>query len=169
MADRCVLDLTAMRFFCSAVCGCVVRYPGYREFLLQDLPKLVLSRTRFPNPPQPDHVFLHPSGQNVTSSSTVNASLEAARDLKSPIILQCSQGGSAFFAGKGIANDSKTQNASVAGAVAAAHFIRAIAPAYGVPVVLHTDHCAKKLLPWMDGMLDADEAYFKEHGVPLFS
>ncbi|WVQ98575.1 fructose-bisphosphate aldolase 1 [Kwoniella sp. CBS 9459] len=104
---------------------------------------------------------------NVTSSSTVNACLEAARDINSPIILQLSQGGSAYFAGKGLKNGN--QEASIAGAVAAAHFIRSIAPAYGVPVVLHTDHCAKKLLPWMDGMLDADEAYFKEHGVPLFS
>jgi fructose-bisphosphate aldolase class II len=68
---------------------------------------------------------------------------------------------------KGVAN--KEQEASIAGAVAAAHYIRAVAPAYGIPVVLHTDHCAKKLLPWLDGMLDADEAYFKEHGEPLFS
>ncbi|WVR04966.1 fructose-bisphosphate aldolase [Kwoniella sp. DSM 27419] len=104
---------------------------------------------------------------NCTSSSTVNATLEAARDVKSPIIIQISQGGAAYFAGKGIPNGN--QEASIAGAVAAAHFVRAIAPIYGVPVVLHTDHCAKKLLPWMDGMLDADEAYFKEHGVPLFS
>ncbi|CAI6339969.1 unnamed protein product [Periconia digitata] len=104
---------------------------------------------------------------NVTSSSTVVASLEAARDSKSPIILQTSQGGAAYFAGKGV--DNKNQEASIAGAVAAAHYIRAIAPAYGIPVVLHTDHCAKKLLPWLDGMLDADEAHFKEHGEPLFS
>ncbi|KAH7380139.1 hypothetical protein BKA66DRAFT_571215 [Pyrenochaeta sp. MPI-SDFR-AT-0127] len=104
---------------------------------------------------------------NVTSSSTVVASLEAARDAKSPIILQASQGGAAYFAGKGV--DNKNQEASVAGAVAAAHYIRSIAPIYGVPVVLHTDHCAKKLLPWLDGMLDADEAYFKEHNEPLFS
>ncbi|KAH6616276.1 hypothetical protein C7974DRAFT_416427 [Boeremia exigua] len=104
---------------------------------------------------------------NVTSSSTVVASLEAARDAKSPIILQTSQGGAAYFAGKGV--DNKDQAASIAGAVAAAHYIRAIAPAYGIPVVLHTDHCAKKLLPWLDGMLDADEAYFKEHNEPLFS
>lgn len=68
---------------------------------------------------------------------------------------------------QGVAN--KNQEASVAGAVAAAHYIRAVAPAYEIPVVLHTDHCAKKLLPWLDGMLDADEAYFKEHGEPLFS
>ncbi|CAJ2513140.1 Uu.00g012590.m01.CDS01 [Anthostomella pinea] len=104
---------------------------------------------------------------NVTSSSTVVASLEAARDAKSPIILQMSQGGAAYFAGKGVPNGD--QSASIAGAIAGAHYIRAVAPAYGIPVVLHTDHCAKKLLPWFDGMFDADEAYFKEHGEPLFS
>ncbi|KAI5454128.1 Fructose-bisphosphate aldolase 1 [Naganishia albida] len=106
---------------------------------------------------------------NVTSSSTANAAMEAARDLNSPVILQVSQGGAAFWAGKGIKNSAEKQEASVAGAVAAAHFVRAIAPSYGIPVVMHSDHCAKKLLPWFDGMLDADEAYFKEHGVPLFS
>ena len=105
--------------------------------------------------------------QNVTSSSTVVASLEAARDAKAPIILQISQGGAAFFAGKGISNTE--QAASIAGAVAGARYIRSIAPAYNIPVVLHTDHCAKKLLPWLDGMLDADEKHFKEHGEPLFS
>ncbi|KAI0484957.1 hypothetical protein GGR56DRAFT_669459 [Xylariaceae sp. FL0804] len=104
---------------------------------------------------------------NVTSSSTVVASLEAARDNKAPIILQISQGGAAYFCGKGVSNEG--QNASIQGSIAGAHFIRAVAPAYGVPVVLHTDHCAKKLLPWMDGMMDADEKYFKEHGEPLFS
>lgn len=104
---------------------------------------------------------------NVTSSSVVVSSLEAARDAKSPIILQTSQGGAAYFAGKGV--DNKDQFASIQGSIAAAHYIRAIAPAYGIPVVLHTDHCAKKLLPWLDGMMDADEKYFKEHGEPLFS
>ncbi|KAM7182746.1 fructose bisphosphate aldolase [Rhypophila sp. PSN 637] len=104
---------------------------------------------------------------NVTSSSTIIASLEAARDARAPVILQVSQGGAAFFAGKGVSNEN--QKASIAGAIAAAHFIRSIAPVYGVPVVLHTDHCAKKLLPWLDGMMDADEAFFKEHGIPLFS
>ncbi|KAI0864038.1 hypothetical protein F4860DRAFT_466814 [Xylaria cubensis] len=104
---------------------------------------------------------------NVTSSSTVVATLEAARDSKSPIILQTSNGGAAFFAGKGISNTN--QEASIGGAIAAAHFIRSVAPLYGVPVILHSDHCAKKLLPWLDGMLDADEAFFKEHGTPLFS
>jgi len=104
---------------------------------------------------------------NVTSSSTVVAALEAARDAKSPIILQFSQGGAAYFCGKGV--DNKDQSASVTGAVAAAHFVRGIAPKYGVPVVLHTDHCAKKLLPWLDGMLDADEEWFKANKTPLFS
>lgn len=104
---------------------------------------------------------------NVTSSSTVIASLEAARDNKCPIILQTSNGGAAYFAGKGVSNEG--QNAAIKGSIAAAHFIRAIAPAYGIPVVLHSDHCAKKLLPWFDGMLAADEEYFKAHGEPLFS
>jgi len=103
----------------------------------------------------------------VTSSSTAIACLEAARDSKSPIILQMSNGGGAYFAGKGV--DNKKQEASIAGSVAAAHFIRQVAPSYGIPVILHTDHCAKKLLPWLDGMLDADEKYFKETGEPLFS
>ncbi|CAM9018935.1 hypothetical protein WICANDRAFT_28207 [Wickerhamomyces anomalus NRRL Y-366-8] len=104
---------------------------------------------------------------NVTSSSTAVAALEAARDAKSPIILQTSQGGAAYFAGKGVSNTD--QKASIAGCIAAAHYIRSIAPTYGIPVVLHTDHCAKKLLQWFDGFLEADEAFFAEHGEPLFS
>lgn len=104
---------------------------------------------------------------NVTSSSTAVATLEAARDAKSPIILQVSQGGAAYFAGKGV--DNSKQEGSIRGAEAAAHYIRAVAPAYGIPVVLHTDHCAKKLLPWLDGMLDLDEQWFKKNGTPLFS
>ncbi|KAI1437092.1 hypothetical protein GGR50DRAFT_686079 [Xylaria sp. CBS 124048] len=104
---------------------------------------------------------------NVTSSSTAIATLEAARESKSPIIIQTSNGGAAFFAGKAIPNGN--QEASIAGAIAAAHFVRSVAPLYGVPVILHSDHCAKKLLPWLDGMLDADEASFKEKGTPLFS
>lgn len=78
-----------------------------------------------------------------------------------------SQGGAAYFAGKGVSNTG--QFASIQGAISAAHYIRSIAPAYGIPVILHTDHCAKKLLPWLDGMLAADEKYFAEHGEPLFS
>jgi fructose-bisphosphate aldolase class II len=113
-----------------------------------------------------DNKFAIPA-VNCTSTSTVNATLEAARDLKSPIIVQFSQGGSAFFAGKGLPN--KSQEASILGAIAGAKYIREVAPAYGIPVIIHSDHCAKKLLPWFDGMLAADEAYFKQHGEPLFS
>jgi fructose-bisphosphate aldolase class II len=113
-----------------------------------------------------EHKFAIPA-INVTSSSTVVAALEAARDAKAPVILQFSQGGAAYFAGKGVSNGDQT--ASIAGSIAAAHYVRSLAPTYGIPVVLHTDHCAKKLLPWLDGMLDADEAYFKEKGEPLFS
>jgi fructose-bisphosphate aldolase class II len=97
----------------------------------------------------------------------VNACLEAARDAKSPVIIQVSQGGAAFFAGKGL--DNSKQQASIAGAIAAATYVRQVAPLYGIPVVVHSDHCAKKLLPWFDGMLEADIAYFKQHGEPLFS
>jgi len=113
-----------------------------------------------------EHKFAIPA-INVTSSSTANAVLEAARDIKSPIIIQVSQGGSAYYAGKGLANDK--QQSSIAGAIAAALHVRTVAKHYGVPVVLHSDHCAHKLLPWFDGMLEADEAYFKAHQEPLFS
>jgi len=104
---------------------------------------------------------------NVTSSSTANAILQAARDNNSAVIIQVSQGGAAFYAGKGLKNDA--QQASVAGSVAMAHHVRLMAAHYQVPVVLHSDHCAKKLLPWFDGMLQADEDHFKAHGEPLFS
>ncbi|KAI1785237.1 fructose-bisphosphate aldolase [Ganoderma leucocontextum] len=120
--------------------------------------------------PPPTHPFLasyHLQAINVTSSSVANSVLEAARDVKAPIIIQVSQGGAAFFAGKGLPNDK--QQASIAGAVAAALHVRTVAKEYGVPVVLHSDHCAKKLLPWFDGMLNADEEYFKQHNEPLFS
>jgi len=113
-----------------------------------------------------EHQFAIPA-INVTSSSTANAVLEAARDIKAPIILQVSQGGSAYFSGKGLKNDK--QQASIAGAKAAALHVRTVAKEYGVPVVLHSDHCAHKLLPWFDGMLAADQEYFKAHQEPLFS
>ncbi|KAJ1957435.1 Fructose-bisphosphate aldolase 1 [Linderina pennispora] len=113
-----------------------------------------------------EHKFAIPA-INCTSSSTVNAVLEAARDQKTPIIIQFSQGGSAFYAGKGVSN--KDQQASILGAIAGAYHVRAVAKHYGVPVVLHSDHCGRPLLPWLDGMLAADEAYFKEHNEPLFS
>ena len=104
---------------------------------------------------------------NVINTSTVNAAIETARDINSPIIIQFSNGGAAFFAGKGLSNDD--QKAAIAGGISGAHHVRMMAEAYGIPVILHTDHCAKKLLPWIDGLLDAGEAYFKETGQPLYS
>merc|ERR1739844_387464 len=104
---------------------------------------------------------------NCTSTSTINAVLQAARDIKSPVIIQFSNGGAAFVAGKGIKNDK--QKAAILGSIAGAQHVRLMAKHYGIPVIIHSDHCAKKLLEWFDGMLEADEAYFKEHGEPLFS
>jgi len=106
---------------------------------------------------------------NCTSSSTINAVLEAGMKLKRPVMVQFSEGGAAFMGGKGLPNDKGVLQTSILGANAGAHFARAVAPAYGIPVFTHSDHCAKKLLPWFDGMLDADEAYFKANGESLFS
>lgn len=104
---------------------------------------------------------------NCTSSSTINAALEASRDSGSPIMIQFSNGGSVFLAGKGLGNAK--ERASIAGAIAGAYHVKAMAKQYEVPVILHSDHCAKKLLPWFDGMLTEDEKHFAEHGTPLFS
>jgi fructose-bisphosphate aldolase class II len=104
---------------------------------------------------------------NVIGSSSANAVLDAARQAKSPVIIQYSHGGGQFNAGKSL--DNSANAASIAGSIAGAHHVRLLAETYGVPVVLHTDHCAKKLLPWVDGVLLAGEAYFERHGVPLFS
>ncbi|MGQ7870013.1 class II fructose-bisphosphate aldolase [Sunxiuqinia sp. sy24] len=104
---------------------------------------------------------------NVTTSSTINAVMEAAKDVDSPVIIQFSNGGAQFYAGKGLKLEG--QQAQVAGAVAGAKTIHLLAEAYGVRVVLHTDHAAKKLLPWIDGLLDAGEKHFEETGKPLFS
>lgn len=104
---------------------------------------------------------------NCTSTSSINSVLEGAAKLGMPAYIQFSEGGSAFFCGKGLPNDKK--QASILGAVAGAHYSRQVSPAYGVPCLVHSDHCAKKLLPWFDGMMEADEAFFKLHGEPLFS
>ncbi|WP_417290308.1 class II fructose-bisphosphate aldolase [Corallibacter sp.] len=104
---------------------------------------------------------------NVVGSNTINGVLETARDLNAPVIIQFSNGGAIFNAGKGLSNDN--QKAAIAGAVAGAKHVHLMAEAYGVPVILHTDHCAKKLLPWIDGLLDASEQHFKETGKPLYS
>jgi fructose-bisphosphate aldolase class II len=104
---------------------------------------------------------------NVTSSSTVNGVMETAAKLKSPVIIQFSNGGAHFFAGKGLSNEN--EKAAIAGGVAGAKHIHTLAEAYGATVILHTDHCAKNLLPWIDGLLDASEEHFKLTGKPLYS
>jgi len=106
---------------------------------------------------------------NCTSTSVINSVLEAGKKLNRPIMIQFSEGGAAFMAGKGLPNEKGVLQASILGAIAGAQFVRAVAPAYGIPVLVHSDHCAKKLLPWFDGMLEADEDYFRAHGEPLFS
>jgi fructose-bisphosphate aldolase class II len=102
---------------------------------------------------------------NVVSTSSVNAVLEAAKKVNSPIIVQFSNGGGAYYAGKGL----PSSEAAVLGCISGAQHVHTVAKAYGIPVVLHTDHAARKLLPWIDALLDASEAHFKAHGVPLFS
>lgn len=102
---------------------------------------------------------------NCTSSSTANAVLEAAKKFNSPVMIQVSNGGGKFLVGKSISD----ANAAAAGSVALAMHVRSVAKYYGIPVVLHSDHCAKKLLPWFDGMLEADKEFYSKYGEPLFS
>ncbi len=102
---------------------------------------------------------------NVVSTSSINAVLESAKCVNSPIVVQFSNGGGAFYAGKGLSTDE----AAVLGSISGAQHVHLLAKAYGIPVVLHTDHAARKLLPWIDALLDASEAHFKLHGIPLFS
>jgi fructose-bisphosphate aldolase class II len=104
---------------------------------------------------------------NVVGSNTINGVLETARDLNAPVIIQFSNGGAQFNAGKGLSNEG--EKAAIAGGIAGAKHIHELAIAYGVPVILHTDHAAKKLLPWIDGLLDASEKNFAETGKPLYS
>ncbi len=104
---------------------------------------------------------------NVIGSHSTNAALQAARQAECPIIVQVSNGGAHFYAGKSL--DNSGERAAVVGAVAAAHHVRTVAEAYGVAVILHTDHAAKKLLPWVDGMLDAGEKFFEKNKEPLYS
>ena len=104
---------------------------------------------------------------NVVGSDSVNAVLEAAAKVKAPVVVQFSNGGAAFFAGKGLKMEG--HQAAILGAISGAHHVHAMAEAYGIPVILHTDHAAKKLLPWIDGLLDAGEKHFSQTGKPLFS
>lgn len=104
---------------------------------------------------------------NVISTETVNAVIETAVEVNSPVIVQFSNGGAAYFAGKGL--DNKTQKGSILGGISGAHHVHTVAEAYGAKVILHTDHAAKKLLPWIDGLLTAGEDFYKVHGKPLYS
>jgi len=104
---------------------------------------------------------------NVIGSDSINAVMETAATLNSPVIIQFSNGGAQFNAGKGLSNED--QKAAILGAVAGAKHVHQLAEAYGATVILHTDHCAKKLLPWIDGLLDASEKHYKETGKSLFS
>ena len=104
---------------------------------------------------------------NVIGSSSINGVLETAKKLNSPVIIQFSNGGAGFNAGKGLGNEN--QHAAISGSIAGAHHVHTMAKAYGVPVILHTDHCAKKLLPWIDGLMEANEKCYKEKGHSLFS
>ena len=104
---------------------------------------------------------------NVIGNNTVNTVLETAAELNSPVIIQFSNGGAIFNAGKSL--DNTDQKAAIAGAVAGAKHIHELADAYGATVILNTDHCAKKLLPWIDGLLDAGEKFYAETGKSLYS
>ncbi|GJM60432.1 MULTISPECIES: class II fructose-bisphosphate aldolase [Persicobacter] len=113
-----------------------------------------------------DNKFALPA-VNTIGTDSINAVLETAAKVNSPVIVQFSNGGAQFIAGKGAGNAD--QKGAIAGSIAGAKHVHLMAELYGVPVVLHTDHCAKKLLPWIDGLLDAGEQFFKETGKPLFS
>ncbi|HKK73787.1 MAG TPA: class II fructose-bisphosphate aldolase [Saprospiraceae bacterium] len=104
---------------------------------------------------------------NVVGTNTVNAVLETAKAVNSPVIVQFSNGGASFFAGKGLSNDN--QQAAVLGGISGAMHVHNMAKAYGVTVILHTDHCAKKILPWVDGLLEAGEKFYESRGYPLYS
>lgn len=112
------------------------------------------------------HNFALPA-VNVIGTNSVNAVLETAREVNSPVIIQFSNGGSAFFAGKSLPN--KDQRASILGGISGAMHVHHVAEAYGVPVILHTDHCAKNILPWVEGLLAFSEDFYKQNGYPLYS
>ena len=104
---------------------------------------------------------------NVVGSNSINATLETAKKLNAPVIIQFSNGGALFNAGKSLRNEN--QNAAVAGAISGAKHVHEISKLYGCQVILHTDHAARKLLPWIDGMMIENEKNFKDYGYPLFS
>ena len=113
-----------------------------------------------------EHDFALPA-VNVTGTNTVNAVLETAAAVNSPVIIQFSHGGAAFFAGKGLSNEG--QRASIIGGISGAMHVHQVAQAYGVPVILHTDHCALNIIDWVDGLLTEGEKFYEKNGYPLYS
>ena len=104
---------------------------------------------------------------NVVGTDSINAVMEAAKKVNSPVIIQFSNGGASFYAGKGL--DNSGEKAAIAGAISGAKHVHTLAELYGIPVILHTDHAARKLLPWIDGLIEASEEHFEKYGKPLFS
>ena len=104
---------------------------------------------------------------NVVGTDSINAVMEAAKSVNSPVIIQFSNGGASFYAGKGLNNEG--EKAAIAGAISGAKHVHTLAKLYGIPVILHTDHAARKLLPWIDGLIEASEEHYKRYGKPLFS
>ena len=113
-----------------------------------------------------DNLFALPAA-NVVGTNSINAVLESAVEVNSPVMIQFSSGGSVFFAGKGL--DNQNQRAAIIGGISGANHVHTVAAQYGARVILHTDHCPKKNLPWIDGLLDAGEEFFKANGIPLYS
>jgi len=134
----------------------------------QNFPKGVLTGSRVQNLFQfaKQKSFALPA-VNVVGSNSINAVIETAAELNSPVIIQFSNGGSQFIAGKGLSNEN--QRAAISGGVAGAKHVHELAKQYGATVILHTDHCAKNLLPWIDGLLDAGEIFYRQTGKPLYS
>ncbi|MCX2475562.1 class II fructose-bisphosphate aldolase [Pedobacter sp. MC2016-05] len=132
---------------------------GYRGVIYGDAVQELFEQAK-------KHQFALPA-VNVTGTNTVNAVMETAKAVNSPVMIQLSNGGAQFYAGKSL--DNEKLQACILGAVSAAKHVHLLAEHYGVAVVLHTDHAAKKLLPWIDGLLDHGEKFFAETGKPLFS
>ncbi|MFO7575524.1 MAG: class II fructose-bisphosphate aldolase, partial [Bacteroidales bacterium] len=104
---------------------------------------------------------------NVIGTSSINAVLETARTVNSPVIIQFSNGGAHFFAGQGLTKEN--HEGAIAGAIAGALYVHNVAEYYGVPVIMHTDHAAKKLLPWIEELIEAGEEFYESNGKPLYS
>lgn len=150
----------------------IIQDKFYKKSLIMGILDIVKPGVLFGNDVQKVYQYAKENGFaipaiNVVGTDSVNAILEAAAKVKSPVIIQFSNGGASYYAGKGLSNEG--EKAAILGAVSGAIHIHMMAEAYGIPVILHTDHAAKKLLPWIDALLDEGEKYYKIHGKPLYS